>query len=150
MRDEGGWDAVDTVFTDPPQATSLILHPERHLAGERTVPAAEVPLKPGETLASQTRRGEYAVRLLLARQPDTRPLIDRMGDSYETDILGVITSPSGNRLYRWVIKLSSSNRTEALAAGITTALTAELKDEPVVRVENEFLIAEWSSDSMQN
>lgn len=150
MRAEGGWDAVDTVFTDPPQATSLILHPERYLAGERTVPAAEVPLKPGETLASQTKRGEYAVRLLLARQPETRSLIGSIGDSYETDALGVITRPSGARLHRWVIELSSSDSTEVLAAGITAALTAELKDKPVVRVENDSLIAEWSSAPMQD
>ncbi|MEM7062146.1 MAG: hypothetical protein AAF572_03160 [Cyanobacteria bacterium P01_B01_bin.77] len=150
VRDHGGWDAIDAVFTDPPQATTLILHPERYLAGERTIPAAEVPLNPGETLTSQTIRGEYAVRLLLARQPETRPLVDSMGDSYETDTLGVITNPSGDSLHRWVIKLSDSNNTEALVSGVTAALTAKLKEEPRVTLENESLIVEWPNDSTQD
>ena len=34
LRDERGWDAVSAVFQDPPQSTTLILHPERYLAGE--------------------------------------------------------------------------------------------------------------------
>lgn len=149
VRDDGGWGAINAVFADPPQSTTLILHPERYLAGERTGPAAEVPLKPDETLTSQTIRGEYAVRLLLARQPETRPLVDSMGDSYGTDTLGVITNNRGDTFHRWVIKLSNSNNTEALAEGLTTALTVELKQEPMVTVENESLIVEWSSNSTQ-
>lgn len=143
VRDDGGWDAINAVFTDPPQATTLILHPERYLAGERTGQPTEIPLAPGETLTSQTIRGEYAVRLLLARQPETRPLVDSMGDSYMTDTLGVVTGNENNRLHRWVIKLSNLSNADTLAAGIVTALAAELENEPTMVVEKDSLIVEW-------
>lgn len=37
---EGGWDAVDTMYTNPPVTTEQILHPEKYLEGEGAI---EVP-----------------------------------------------------------------------------------------------------------
>ena len=142
VRDDGGWAAVDAVFADPPQDTTLILNPERYLAGERTAAPTEIPRRPGETLTSKTIRGEYAVRLLLAQQPETRTLIDSIGNSYVTDTLGVIDN-NGDILHRWIIQLSSSDNTELLAAGFTTALTANLGKQPSVDMEKGSLIIEW-------
>ncbi len=142
VRDHGGWAAVDAVFADPPQATTLILNPERYLAGERTVEPTEVPLNPEETLTSETIRGEYAIRLLLARQPETRPLVDGMDNSYVADTLGVVDN-NGKRIHRWVIELSNPSATESLATGFRTALAEELEAEPLVEVNNNSIIVEW-------
>lgn len=143
VREEGGWQAVDAVFADPPQATTLILNPERYLAGERAVAPAEIPLKAGETLASKTIRGEYGVRLLLARQPETRPLVDRTGNHYATDALGVITNNNGDTIHRWVIELSDQDDSNALTEGVKTALAGELGKEPLIEVDNNSIIIEW-------
>lgn len=35
---DGGWDAVDAAFANPPQSTEQILHPEKYLAGEAPLP----------------------------------------------------------------------------------------------------------------
>ncbi len=143
IRDDGGWAAVDAVFADPPQATTLILHPERYLAGERTVEPAEVPLKVDETLTSQTIRGEYAVRLMLARQPETRPLVESVGNNYVTDTLGVITDSRGDITHRWVIEFSEPDTFEALAEGVKTGLAEELGEAPLLEVDNNLMIVEW-------
>ena len=142
IRKEGGWDAVDAVFADPPQATTLILNPERYLAGERSIEPAEIPINPDETLISKTMRGEYAVRLLLAQQPETRPLANSL-NSYTTDALGIINNGSSNQLHRWVIQLNNAEATESLAAGITTALAAELGKQPTVTIDGKSLAIEW-------
>ena len=143
VREDGGWPAVDAVFNDPPQATTLILNPQRYLAGERTVEPAEIPLAAGETLTSKTLRGEYAVRLLLAKQPETRPLVDTMGNSYITDTLGVITTGDGHTVHRWVIELDQASAIDSLAAGVATALTADLEQQPSVTLDGETITLEW-------
>ncbi|ESA33288.1 hypothetical protein N836_21615 [Leptolyngbya sp. Heron Island J] len=142
VRDQGGWAAVDAVFAEPPQATALILNPERYLAGERTVEPIEIPLNSGETLTSETMRGEYAIRLMLARQPETRSLMESMDNSYVTDTLGVINN-NGDVIHRWVVELSHSSATESLAAGFKTALAEELAEEPLVEIDNNSIIVEW-------
>ena len=143
VRDDGGWAAVDAVFADPPQATALILSPERYLNGERSIDPTEVPLKAGETLTSETIRGEYALRLMLARQPETRSLVEGMGNSYVTDTLGVIINAKGDRIHRWVIELSDLDTSEALADGVKTALAEELEEAPLVEIDNNSIIVEW-------
>ncbi|MEL6247480.1 MAG: hypothetical protein AAFY78_13965 [Cyanobacteria bacterium J06648_16] len=59
VREAVSWEAVDAVFQDPPQVTTLIFHPERYLSGERTTPTLDMPVKVGETLQTQAIRGEY-------------------------------------------------------------------------------------------
>ena len=142
VRAQGGWAAVDAVFADPPQATALILNPGRYLAGERTVEPTEIPLNTGETLISETIRGEYAIRLMLARLPETRSLADSMDNIYGTDTLGVINN-NGDMIHRWVIELSNSSATEPLATGFRAALAEELGEEPLVEIDNASIVIAW-------
>jgi hypothetical protein len=37
LQAEGGWDAVDAAFTDPPQSTEQVLHPEKYLEREQPI-----------------------------------------------------------------------------------------------------------------
>lgn len=143
VRDAGGWDAVSAVFADPPQATTLILNPERYLAGERAVEPIAIPLKAGETLAGKTIRGEYALRLMLARLSETRSLVETIGNRYVTDTLGVITNSNGDTVHRWVIEFADSNISRTLFQGIKTALTKELEEAPLIEIDNNKIIVEW-------
>ncbi|MEO0853556.1 MAG: hypothetical protein AAFY15_08650, partial [Cyanobacteria bacterium J06648_11] len=122
VRDAGGWDAVDRLFQDPPRSTALIFNPERYLAGEREIEGVDVPLAPGDRLQSQSVRGEYQVRLLLARQPDTRSLLDAMDGAYVSDTFGTIEAADGTTLHRWVIAFSSADIAQTIEPGITTAI----------------------------
>jgi hypothetical protein len=38
LHDEGGWDAVNAAFDNPPQSTEQVLHPDKYLAGEGPLP----------------------------------------------------------------------------------------------------------------
>ena len=143
VRADGGWDAVNAVFADPPQATALILNPDRYLAGERATAPIEIPLAADESLNSQTIRGEYAIRLLLAKQPETRSLMTDMDNTYITDTLGVITDGGGNTVHRWVIELSDPDNSDQLAAGLATALQPELQKQPLVAIQDNAVVLEW-------
>ena len=143
IRDEGGWDAVDDAFASPPQATTLILNPDRYLAGERTIAPTEVPLKTGETLTSTTMRGEYAVRLLLAQQPTTRFLLDSLDISYMTDTLGVITNDSGDTIHRWVLEFDQAGDITPVATALKTALAADLEQQPKAATNENIITLEW-------
>lgn len=66
LREQGGWDAVNAAYADPPRTSSEILHPERFLRG---VSGRDAALEPGAEVA-----GEYGVLdWLLGRgvTPDT-------------------------------------------------------------------------------
>lgn len=143
VRDDGGWEAVDGVFTDPPQATTLILNPERYLAGERTIEPTDVPLQADESLTSTTIQGDYEIRLLLARQPETRPLANSLNGSYVTDTLGTIKKDNGDIAHRWVIKLANSDNTKSLATALTTALATTLEQQPSAQIKEDSVILEW-------
>ncbi len=40
LREEGGWDAVNQAYSDPPQSTEQILHPEKYLERNEPQPVA--------------------------------------------------------------------------------------------------------------
>lgn len=145
VREAGGWAAVDAAFRDPPQATTLIYHPDRYLAGERQAVALNVPLNEGESLQSQTVQGEYQVRLLLARSPATRPLVEAMGNAYRADSLGRVSTGDGQVRHRWVIALTDGAAAAELKAGIAAALTQhyDLAAPPMVTVVDTTIVAEW-------
>jgi hypothetical protein len=72
LYEEGGWQAVNDAYADPPASSEHILHPERYLAGDQPVPVSLPPLT--DTLGSDWRLiydgtvGELFVRLYLENQ----------------------------------------------------------------------------------
>lgn len=143
IRAEGGWAAVNEVFQDPPQATMLILNPERYLAGERTSPKLEIPLAAGEQLEAEQIRGAYQVQWLFAQQPELRSQLPRLAKSYLTDTLAIVSTPDGIA-HRWIVELESAADAEALTASFITALKAETATQTVaVSTEGSKILASW-------
>lgn len=64
---EGGWEAVDALYANPPVTSEQVLHPEKYLAGEAGASVALGDLGLGEswTQAWDTTLGEYYLRELL-------------------------------------------------------------------------------------
>lgn len=143
VRDAGGWAAVDAVFQDPPQATSLIFHPERYLAGERTTPQLDVPVQAGETLQAQIIRGEYEIRLLLARAPEVRSQLDRIGEDYITDTLGILETSDGHPRHRWMIQFESAEAAANWLAPVSTALASDRQRDAAATVSDATITVEW-------
>ncbi|MBE9029829.1 hypothetical protein IQ266_08820 [filamentous cyanobacterium LEGE 11480] len=148
VRDHGGWPAVDQTFREPPTSTTLILHPERYIAGDRSIQPINVPLKPGEVLQQQHIRGEYALQLLLARQPETRSLIKRIDDSFISDTLNIIQYDQ-QTIHRWIIQFNNSHIATEISIGLKTALalvegTGDAISIQIQPIAEQFsIIAEW-------
>jgi hypothetical protein len=70
LYQQGGWDAVNRAYRDPPRSTEQLLHPEKYL-GTRDLPQdVKVPdlrpsLGPGWRQGAQVEWGEFDTRLLL-------------------------------------------------------------------------------------
>lgn len=143
VREAGGWQAVTSAFQDPPRATALILDPERYLAGERDLPEVAIPLQSGESLQNTSIKGEYEVQLLLARSPETRPLLDQLSDRYEADTVGFITGADGVSFHRWVLEFDSPEIAAALAEGVATALESEGVPLRAIAAVDNILTVEW-------
>jgi serine/threonine-protein kinase PknK len=62
---EGGVEAIDAAYADPPSTTEQVLHPEKYLAGESALPV-EVLAEPGTGWTELQRRtfGEYDLQQL--------------------------------------------------------------------------------------
>ncbi len=67
---EGGWEAVDAAFGDPPASTEMILHPEKYLQRELPAPVADPVLPAALADGWQEIRadvvGEFSAGLILA------------------------------------------------------------------------------------
>lgn len=50
LLSNGGWDAVNAAFDNPPTSTEQILHPEKYIEGEAPIPVSLAPADPQETL----------------------------------------------------------------------------------------------------
>lgn len=69
LYQDGGFEAVNGAFLNPPRSTEQILHPEKYVAGEQPVRVTLTPLEQGlggtwKTLRTDTF-GELVLRLLL-------------------------------------------------------------------------------------
>lgn len=71
---QGGWEAVNRVWADPPLSTEQIMHPERYRAGDTPQPVALPPLTDtlgaGWRLMDEDSLGEFLLRVILEGQID--------------------------------------------------------------------------------
>lgn len=69
VYNDGGWEAVDAAFANPPTSTEQILHPEKYLAGEQPVEVQvndfTGALGDDWTLWDSNTYGEYQIRVIL-------------------------------------------------------------------------------------
>ena len=69
LYEEGGWDLVDKAFTNLPQSTEQILHPEKYLAGEALIDVAindPLPVLGDDwSIFDVNTLGEYIIQLFL-------------------------------------------------------------------------------------
>ncbi|MGB1288011.1 MAG: hypothetical protein ACPG7F_15850 [Aggregatilineales bacterium] len=69
---DGGWDAVNALYDNPPQSSEHILHPETFLAGEMPLEVSlSVTLPDNWTLLREDVMGEFYLREYLATQLST-------------------------------------------------------------------------------
>jgi len=85
---EGGFEAVDAVWANPPVSTEQILHPDRYVAGDAPLPVALPPLTDtlgaGWELLDEDIMGEFYLRQYLDQQL-TGATVDRAATGWGGD-----------------------------------------------------------------
>jgi hypothetical protein len=111
VLDQGGWDAVDNLYTDPPRSTEQILHPSRYLGGSTlsgepdppsivVVPDLAPALGPDWSLLVRDTLGEFAIGLYL-EQAVPEETAWQMADGWDGDRFEVWEQESGRRIVVW-------------------------------------------------
>lgn len=94
LYEEGGFEAIDQAFANPPQSTEQILHPERYLAGELpqvvSLPTLTDTLGAGWDYVDGNVLGEFGLRLYLGDYLDDR-LVAAAADGWGGDWYAVHT-----------------------------------------------------------
>lgn len=103
---EGGFEAVDAAWRNPPRSTEHILHPDRYLAGDDPQIVALAPLTdtldaatgtPGWQLVDEDILGEFFLREYLAQQlPATE--VNRAATGWGGDRYAVYYQPAGDEM----------------------------------------------------
>jgi hypothetical protein len=110
---EGGWAAVNAVYSKPPNSSSQILHPELYQEGVQPV-AVTVPEVPaslsGWKLTMQDTLGEFVLRTWLRTGPTglDKPAAQASVDGWGGDRVGLYEGPNG----AWAVLLRTTWRTD--------------------------------------
>jgi hypothetical protein len=102
---DGGWQALNDAYTDPPRSTEQVLHPERYLDQRDVPPRVVVPdldavLGEGWTMLVQDTLGEFAAGLYLdAVLPGE--MAWQAADGWDGDTFVVWEHDDGSRVLIW-------------------------------------------------
>ena len=125
--DKGGWAAVDRIYSNPPNSTSQILHPELYATGVEPV-AVKVPVVPaslaGWKLTMQDTMGEFQLGIWLGSGKTGLPDTEAAAavSSWGGDRVGLYEGPNGD----WVVFLHTTWRTPTGRDGFLEAASTTL------------------------
>lgn len=104
VHTRGGWDAVATVYADPPRTTEQCLHPERYLDrrdAPTLLPYAAVPAPAGWTERDVRTLGELNVSVLLGAQGADARTTRAASAGWDGDLLRTWLDASGRAAIAW-------------------------------------------------
>lgn len=102
VRRQGGWDAVNDVWSDMPTTTEQCLHPEKYLGAERdaptplTLPEFAYLANDGWEEIDSAIHGELYLNLLLREQGDHKRAADRATEGWDGDIYRAWRNDAGD------------------------------------------------------
>ncbi len=116
---EGGWDAVNAAYADPPQSTEQILHPEKYLARDEpqlvAIPPLTDTLGAGWHLVKADTLGEFQTALYLAQQLD-QETVDLASQGWDGDQYALYANNGQHLLAFSTVWDSSQDREEFVTA----------------------------------
>lgn len=122
---DGGWDAVNAVYDNPPSTTEQIIHPEKYIAGEGAITRPEwasIAVPEGWTTLWDVPLGEYYLREHL-RTLMTPTDAAAAAAGWGGDRFLVFESPEGARLWvlssAWDTPEDAAEFADAYRAGLT-------------------------------
>jgi len=126
----GGWSAVDKVYSDPPNSSSQILHPELYRQGFQPAMLVLSPVPdeagPGWQLAYQDTMGEFQLRVWLAGEKPTTSATKAAADAVATwggDRIGLYEGSDG----AWAVVLRTTWRSAAGRTAFEEAVNQRLE-----------------------
>jgi hypothetical protein len=129
IYNSGGWAAVDKLYSDPPDSTSQILHPQLYAAGVKpvavSIPAVPASLGSGWKLTMQDMLGELQLRVWLEGDNPTDAATSAAAaatSAWGGDRVGLYEGPDGS----WAVLLRTEWRSAAGAAAFSAAATQAL------------------------
>ena len=116
---QGGWDAVDAAYSDPPASTEQLLHPDKYAAAEAPVSVSPIDLVDGLTTSTgepwrateTTTLGEAMIGIWLAGMGASTDDANAAADGWGGDTLTLATGAGGD----WALALHVSWDTPAAA-----------------------------------
>ena len=130
---QGGWDAVNRLYSKPPDSTSQVLHPELYANGVApvilTTPGVPSSLGDGWTLAMQDTMGELQLRVWLEGEHPTaaqKAAADSAASKWAGDRIGLYEGPNG----AWAVVLRTQWRSSAGRAAFHDSATLKLGSLP--------------------
>ncbi len=105
IHNEGGYEAVNAAYEDPPESTEQVIHPELYFADEQPI-AVEVPdlaaeLGPGWEVVESTPIGEAVIDIVLAYLGASRADSAEAAAGWGGDRLSVAAGPDGEFALVW-------------------------------------------------
>lgn len=137
LYDEGGWDAVDDAYADPPTTTEQILHPEKYLDGEEGIevdtPDLEGMLGTDWRTVDEDTMGEFQISVLLGEGGDlSGRQITTASEGWGGDAYAVASSDAGEAIL-WQSEWDTDDDAEefamALANREATRLDADAEED---------------------
>ena len=98
---EGGWDAVNSSYSDPPSSTEQVLHIQKYIDREEPhktrIPDISAELGRGWNQVSSDTMGEFILRVFLEEYLDPTQAADA-GEGWGGDQFSLLNGPLGERL----------------------------------------------------
>ena len=135
LHTEGGYDAVNAAYDDPPESTEQIIHPELYLARERPIEVelpADLASSAGEgwTVDAQDTLGELQLRVWLREAGIRGDHAREAAAGWGGDRLGLLGGPGGEDLVVVLTKWDTIRDARIFADASNTA-----REEASVSVE---------------
>jgi predicted Zn-dependent peptidase len=116
LRDTGGWELVNEVYSAPPRFTTQIMHPDRFLAGVRPRDLSEMDAPICDCGADDHAArvlGEFGLALFLARDPATRARSAALAGRLDGDLCYTLHEVGDSTTERFAWYLAFLDRTAA-------------------------------------
>jgi hypothetical protein len=97
---QGGWEAVDQVWADPPRSTEQVMHPERYFEGDEPQPVSLEPIGdalPGWELIREQPFGEFMLLVYLEQHLSASHAAS-LAEGWGGDFYAVYHNPDDDRL----------------------------------------------------
>lgn len=159
LYDQGGYQAVDDAFRNPPRSTEQILHPDRYAKGDEpvevTLPVADQLFGAGWTDVASNTLGELDLRILVQQYTDGATG-NRAGTGWGGDRYRLVEREDGQLSFALKTTWDTPNDANEFFDGLTKSLrqrfslpadrTADASNRVVLRGSQPAVIARSGSD----